>query len=68
MYIYTQRDNIFYFPQKHCKNDLFVKDVGYYTNVFCAKMMKRNLEIEHSGFPSHQQDLFMENSKSNQNS
>ncbi|XP_075175840.1 UPF0764 protein C16orf89 homolog [Anomaloglossus baeobatrachus] len=46
---------------KRCRNDLFVKDFGYYTNVFCSNMMKSNIEIQHSGFPLHSQDLFMEN-------
>ncbi|XP_056393040.1 UPF0764 protein C16orf89 homolog [Hyla sarda] len=46
---------------KHCRNDLFVKDGSYYTNIFCSNMMKINQEIENSGYPFHQQDLFMEN-------
>ncbi|XP_077129697.1 UPF0764 protein C16orf89 homolog [Ranitomeya variabilis] len=46
---------------KRCKNDLFAKDVGYYTNVFCSNMMKSNLEIQNHGYPLHHQDLFMEN-------
>ncbi|XP_040296569.1 UPF0764 protein C16orf89 homolog [Bufo bufo] len=46
---------------KRCRSDPFVQDFGYYTNVFCSNMMKINLDIEHSGYPLHQQDLFMEN-------
>ncbi|XP_069841496.1 UPF0764 protein C16orf89 homolog isoform X2 [Dendropsophus ebraccatus] len=46
----------------HCRDDLFGKRLSYYTNIFCANMLNSNLEIEHSGYPMLQQDLFMENS------
>ncbi|XP_071978792.1 UPF0764 protein C16orf89 homolog isoform X2 [Engystomops pustulosus] len=46
---------------KGCRNDLFVKDIDYYENLFCANIMKSNLDIERDGYPWTKQDLFMEN-------
>ncbi|MEE6498457.1 hypothetical protein FKM82_003108 [Ascaphus truei] len=46
---------------KGCTRNLFTQDAPYYTNMFCANMMKKNVEIEYNGFPKLQQDLFMEN-------
>ncbi|XP_075141544.1 UPF0764 protein C16orf89 homolog [Leptodactylus fuscus] len=46
---------------KHCQDDLIVKEFDHYANIFCANMMKVNLDIEQSGYPVGRQDLFMEN-------
>ncbi|XP_071978819.1 UPF0764 protein C16orf89 homolog [Engystomops pustulosus] len=46
---------------KHCRNDLFVKDIDYYEDLYCANMMNGNLNIERNGYPQEKRDLFMEN-------
>ncbi|XP_040539210.1 UPF0764 protein C16orf89 homolog isoform X1 [Gallus gallus] len=45
---------------KGCSDHLFLKTQDY-KNMFCASMMKINLEIEHNGFNISSRDLFMEN-------
>uniref|UniRef100_A0A669PRR8 Chromosome 16 open reading frame 89 n=1 Tax=Phasianus colchicus TaxID=9054 RepID=A0A669PRR8_PHACC len=45
---------------KGCSDLLFLRTQDY-KNIFCASMMKINLEIENNGFNVSSRDLFMEN-------
>ncbi|KYO32514.1 hypothetical protein Y1Q_0020440 [Alligator mississippiensis] len=60
---YSLSHQLFYFmfaDMKRCSNHLFLR-AQYYKNIFCASMMKINMEIESNGFKYFSQDLFMEN-------
>ncbi|XP_068765121.1 UPF0764 protein C16orf89 homolog isoform X5 [Struthio camelus] len=62
---YSLSHQLFYFmfaDLKGCSDHLFLR-AQYYKNIFCASMMKINLEIETNGFQFSSRDLFMENSK-----
>ncbi|XP_053550249.1 UPF0764 protein C16orf89 homolog [Bombina bombina] len=61
---YTLSHQLLYFmtaKMKGCSQGLFLQQYAHYTDVFCANMMRRNLEIESDGFPPKEKDLFMEN-------
>ncbi|XP_021267092.1 UPF0764 protein C16orf89 homolog [Numida meleagris] len=45
---------------KGCSDHVFLR-TQHYKNIFCASMMKINLEIENNGFNVSSRDLFMEN-------
>uniref|UniRef100_A0A8B9BD69 Chromosome 16 open reading frame 89 n=1 Tax=Anser brachyrhynchus TaxID=132585 RepID=A0A8B9BD69_9AVES len=60
---YSLSHQLFYFmfaDMKGCSDHLFLR-TQYYKNIFCASMMKINLQIESNGFESSSRDLFMEN-------
>nr|XP_009678593.1 PREDICTED: UPF0764 protein C16orf89 homolog isoform X2 [Struthio camelus australis] len=60
---YSLSHQLFYFmfaDLKGCSDHLFLR-AQYYKNIFCASMMKINLEIETNGFQFSSRDLFMEN-------
>ncbi|XP_035195218.1 UPF0764 protein C16orf89 homolog isoform X2 [Oxyura jamaicensis] len=60
---YSLSHQLFYFmfaDTKGCSDDLFLR-TQYYKNIFCASMMKINLQIESNGFESSSRDLFLEN-------
>ncbi|NXC38281.1 CP089 protein, partial [Penelope pileata] len=60
---YSLSHQLLYFifaDMKGCSDRLFLS-TQYYKNIFCASMMKINLEIESNGFNVSSRDLFMEN-------
>ncbi|XP_035404896.2 UPF0764 protein C16orf89 homolog [Cygnus atratus] len=60
---YSLSHQLFYFmfaDMKGCSDNLFLR-TQYYKNIFCASMLKINLQIESNGFESSSRDLFMEN-------
>ncbi|KAM4632352.1 UPF0764 protein C16orf89 homolog isoform 2-T2 [Discoglossus pictus] len=61
---YSLSHQLLYFmvgKSKGCTNSLFLQEYFHYTNVFCANMMKTNIEIESNGYSNLKRDLFMEN-------